>query len=114
MPADAVWNAHATWSNDGSRLFIARGHTSDNEDVRGVVLPADGSSVGVEVAPAGMVETGCCAAWMWSPDDSKLIGRQTALRGGPLPQIVIDVASKQAAPAGWTSTSDPTWQRLAP
>lgn len=113
-PAGAVWNAHSTWSNGGTQLFIVRGYTNDYEDVRGVVIPADGSSVGVEVAPAGTVETGCCAAWIWSPDDSKLLGRSTALRGGPLQQVVIDVAGRKAVPAPWMSASDPTWQRLAP
>lgn len=113
-PADAVWNAHSTWSNDGTHLFMVRGYTSGYEDVRGAVIPADGSSVGVEVAPAGTVETGCCAAWIWSPDDSKLLGRSTALRGAPIPQVVIDVAGREAIPAPWQSASDPTWQRLAP
>ena len=113
-PAGAVWDAHSTWSNDGTQLFIVRGYTNDYEDVRGVVLPADGSSVGVEVAPSGSVETGCCAAWIWSPDDSKLLGRSRALRGAPVPQVVIDVATREANPALWESASDPTWQRLAP
>jgi hypothetical protein len=112
MPAGAFWNAHATWSNDGTQLFIARGHTSGNEDVRGVVLPADGSDVGIEVAPAGSVETSCCAAWMWSPDDSQLLGRSA---GGLLPQqlVVIDVSTRTFQRVPWSSTSQPTWQRLA-
>lgn len=113
-PPGAVWDAHSTWSNDGTQLFIARGYTNDYDDVRGVVIPADGSSVGVEVAPAGVIETGCCAAWLWSPDDSKLLGRSRALRGAPIPQVVIDVATREANPALWESASDPTWQRLAP
>lgn len=110
MPPDADWNAHATWSNDGSRIFIARAHTPGFDDVRGVVLPADGSSVGVEVAPAGSIETVCCAAWMWSPDDSRLLGRSGA--SGPQQQVLIDVAAQQAERVPWSSTGDPTWQRL--
>jgi dipeptidyl aminopeptidase/acylaminoacyl peptidase len=111
-PPGAVWNAHATWSNDGTRFFIARAYTGGFEDVRGVVIPADGSNFGFEVARH--VETQCCAAWLWSPDDSKVLGRSTALIGGPRPPIVIDIASRQAIPAPWAVTSDPTWQRLAP
>jgi Tol biopolymer transport system component len=113
-PPGSIWNAHAIWSNDGTRLFVAHGFTNGNDDVRGWVTPADGTSAGVEVAPAGTVETECCAAWLWSPDDSVILGRSAPLRGEPLPQLVIDVAGKKAAPAPWTSSSDPTWQRLAP
>ena len=113
-PPDSIWNAHATWSNDGTRLFVAHGFTSGMDDVRGWVLPADGTKVGVEVAPAGSVETECCAAWLWSPDDSLILGRAAPLSSEPVPQIVIDVAAKSASPARWTSASNPTWQRLAP
>ncbi len=114
LPPGAVWNAHATWSNDGTQLFIAQGFSPGQGDVRGFVVPADGSSVGTEVAPAGNVETACCAAWMWSPDDSKLVGRTAPTNGQPVRQVVIDVATREARPAPWTSASDPTWQRVAP
>jgi WD40-like Beta Propeller Repeat len=110
-PPGAVWNAHATWSNDGTRLFIARAYTPGFGDVRGVVIPADGSNFGFEVARS--VETECCAAWMWSPDDSKLLGRSAPVLGEARQPIVIDVAARQALPAPW-APSDPTWQRLAP
>jgi len=113
-PSGAIWNSHATWSNDGKSLFIARGYTPGEDDVRGVVMPADGSSAGVEVAPAGSVETVCCAAWIWAPDDSKLLGRAASALGGPLPPTIVDVVTRTARPASWSTTSDPTWERLAP
>ena len=112
-PAGAVWNAHATWSNDGTRLFLARGYTPGNEDVRGVVLPADGSSDGIEIAPAGSVETACCAAWIWSPDDTRLLGRATG-RGGSATQVLLDPSGGPVRPAPWSGSGDPAWQRLAP
>jgi hypothetical protein len=108
-----VWNAQSLWSNDGARLFLLRGYTSEFADVRGFVLPADGSSVGIEVAPAGTLVTGCCAAWMWSPDDSQILGRLAGPDGSPLQQLIIDVATRQVRSAPWPSTSDPAWQRLA-
>jgi Tol biopolymer transport system component len=111
-PAGAVWNAHATWSNDGTKLFIARGYTDGFNDVRGVVIPADGSNFGTEVAPA--VETACCAAWMWSPDDSALLGRPAPIGIEPTQPVIIDVITGKSRLAPWTATSDPTWQRLAP
>jgi Tol biopolymer transport system component len=113
-PPGAVWNAHATWSNDGTRLFIVRGFTAGFEDVRGFVLPADGSGVGVEVAPAGTVENDCCASWTWSPDDSKLLGRPGNRAGQPLQQIIIDLETGETGRAPWDATTDPTWQRQAP
>jgi Tol biopolymer transport system component len=112
-PPGAVWNAHATWSNDGKRLFLARGYTPGEDDVRGWVVPADGSRVGAQIAPAGSVETGCCAAWLWSPDDSELLGRPTALANGA-PMVVLNAAGGAVRTAPWKAISDPTWQRLAP
>ena len=112
-PPGAVWNAHATWSNDGTRLFLARGFTPGEDDVRGFVVPADGSNAGIQIAPAGSVETACCAAWLWSPDDTELLGRPTAITNG-VPMVILDAAGGpvRAAPGG--AISDPTWQRQAP
>jgi Tol biopolymer transport system component len=111
-PPGVVWNAHATWSNDGTRLFTARGYTPGYEDVRGAIVPADGSGVGVEVARS-RVETACCAAWIWSPDDSYLLGRTAGIEGTPT-SMIIDVSGGSIRPAPWAAISDPTWQRLAP
>lgn len=112
-PPDEVWNAHATWSNDGGRLFIARGYTPSFDDVRGAVLPAGGSSAGIEIAPAGSVEVTCCAAWIWSPDDAALLGRPGG-RGGSSTQVLLDPSGGPVRPAPWAASSDPTWQRLPP
>jgi dipeptidyl aminopeptidase/acylaminoacyl peptidase len=112
-PPGALWNAHATWSNDGQRLFLARGYTPGEDDVRGYVVPADGGSFGVQIAPAGSVETGCCAAWLWSPDDSELLGRPTAPADG-VPMVVLSATGGPVRTAPFGATSDPTWQRLAP
>ena len=112
MPSAAVWNAHATWSNDGTMLFIARGHTPGFDDVRGVVLPADGTSVGIEVASDGSVETVCCAAWFWSPDDRYLLGRPGP--GSLARPVLIDVAARQSRPVLFDVTGDVTWQRVRP
>jgi Tol biopolymer transport system component len=112
-PPGAVWNSHATWSNDGKRLFLARGYTPGEDDVRGFVVPADGSGVGVQIAPAGSVETVCCAAWLWSPNDSELLGRPAALGVG-VPMVILDAAGGPVRTAPWNAISDPTWQRRAP
>jgi Tol biopolymer transport system component len=113
-PPDAVWNAVAAWSNDGSRIFLVRGYTPDFADVRPAVLPADGSSAGIEIPVGGTAERDCCSAWTWSPDDSKIIGRPGGTTGTPLQQLILDPVAGTSRSAPWTSTSDPTWQRLAP
>ena len=113
-PPGAVWNAVASWSNDGSRIFLVRGYTGGFDDVRPAVLPADGSSVGVEIAFTGTAERDCCSSWMWSPDDTQIIGRPGGTAGTPVRQMILDPNTATALPAPWTSPSDPTWQRLAP
>jgi hypothetical protein len=113
VPPGAVWNAHATWSNDGKRLFLAEGFTADESDVRGFVVPADGTGPGVQIAPAGSVETNCCAAWLWSPDDSELLGRPASLTGGA-PMLILDAAGGPVRTVPGDAISDPTWQRRAP
>jgi Tol biopolymer transport system component len=111
-PANAVWNALASWSNGGTRIFLIRGYTGDNADVRPAVLPADGSGVGVELPFTGTAERECCSAWMWSPNDSKIIGRPGGTSGEPLRQILLDPIAGDSRPAPWASTSDPAWQRM--
>jgi Tol biopolymer transport system component len=114
MPPEATWNAHASWSNDGMRLFTVRGYTTDFQDVRGFVQPARGSDPGFEVAPTGSVENECCAAWSWSPDDRFLLGRPVDRSAARAPQVLIDVEKRKVVPTPWSTTSDPTWQRRAP
>ena len=113
LPPGAVWNAHATWSNDGKRMFLAEGFSADETDVRGFVAPADGSGSGVQIAPAGSVERQCCAAWLWSPDDSQLLGRSASLALGA-PMLILDASGGPVRTVPGDVISDPTWQRLAP
>jgi hypothetical protein len=112
-PPDAVWNAVAAWSNDGTRIFLVRGYTGDNEDVRPVVLPADGGSPGVEIPFPGSAEQECCSSWIWSPDDSKIFGRPGGVDGASR-QVILDPVAGTSSDAPWDSMSDPTWQRVAP
>ena len=113
-PSDAVWQATFAWSNDGSRLFVLRGYTPGFEDVRPVVIPADGRSSGVEFRVPRAFNGNCCANWEWAPDDSRVLGTPANAAGEPVQQVIIDPETGVTQPAPWTSTSDPTWQRLAP
>ena len=113
-PPDAVWDASPQWSNDGERLFIVRGYTSGFDVVRPVVIPADGSGTGIEIPYPGIINGECCADWEWSPDDSWILVQPTDAAGLPMQQVIVDPLMGTARPAPWTSTSDPTVQRLAP
>jgi len=113
-PPAAVWNALPEWSNDGTRLFIVRGYTPFFEDVRAVVIPADGGGLGVEIPYPGILTGECCSTWEWSPDDSNILGTPTDARGQPLQQVILDPDTGGSREAPWLSTSRPTWQRLAP
>jgi hypothetical protein len=113
-PPGAQWTAGSEWSNDGTRLLILRGSTPDFEDVRPVVVPADGSSIGIEIPYEGVITGECCAVFEWAPDDSKILGTPSDGSGQPLQQVLIDPATGESRPAPWTSTSDPAWQRVAP
>lgn len=113
-PEGSVWNALATWSNDGTRIFMMVGHTPDFSEVGAAIVNADGSGTTIEIPYEGTVQANCCSFWIWSPDDSTILGRPTDVAGQPGQQLLVDVAARLVRPAPWTAASDPTWQRLAP
>ena len=110
----AIWEGNAAWSNDGSRLVAASGHTADNAQVYGAIVPADGSGPGVETDQALVVDGGCCVHQEWSPDDRSILATPADVSQLPLQQILWDPATGHLAPAKWTAVSGPAWQRLAP
>ena len=100
-----------TWSNDGTRLIIDRFYS--DTDVRQVIVPVDGSSLGVEIGcPPAKVSAECVVAWSWSPDDSQLLG--TLDLGGQSAQFFADPLTGTIKNAPWTGGGEPAWQRLAP
>ena len=60
-----------------------------------------------------MLNGDCCANLEWAPDDSRILGTPTDAVGKPMQQLIIDPETGVTQPAPWTSSSDPTWQRLA-
>jgi hypothetical protein len=115
-PPDSVWSSGSEWSNDGTHLLILRSDTPTFDDVhvRVAVVPADGSSPGTEIPYEGIINAACCAAWEWAPDDSKIIGTPIGSSGEPLQQLIVDPVAGAISTAPWPTTSDPTWQRVAP
>ena len=114
QPDDAIWDAGSEWSNDGTRLILVRGYSPLYEDVRLAVVPADGSSTGIELRDPEKLNRECCIALEWAPDDSWILATPSGVDGAPLQQRVIDPRTGASTPAAWRTTSDPTVQRTAP
>jgi Tol biopolymer transport system component len=112
-PDDVLWNAGSAWSNDGTRLLIAHGHSTDYTDVRLAIAPADGSQFGTELDTHGTVSGECCMTWEWAPDDSWIIVRPVDPQGSGLQQIIIDLKTGVSRDAAWTTTGEPSVQRVA-
>ncbi len=109
---DSIADGGFTWSNDGTRLIIARAYrTARGEVTRSVIVPIDRSSVGVEMeCPAGAPSTDCTADLAWAPDDSFILGSRLETT----PQFLVDPSTGSIRPAPWTATGTPAMQRRAP
>jgi dipeptidyl aminopeptidase/acylaminoacyl peptidase len=105
-----------TWSNDGTRLIITRFFPGGSDDIaRSSIVPIDRSSTGVEIgclpdAPP----SDCTAEWIWSPDDSLLLGARVDGGDISVPQFLADPLTGEIRPAPWTAAAYPAWQRVAP
>jgi hypothetical protein len=56
----------------------------------------------------------CCSAFEWAPDDSFVLVTPIDSNGQPGQQLLLDPSTAEARAASWTTTSPPSWQRLAP
>jgi hypothetical protein len=112
-PDGMGWDVGAAWSNDGTRLLLVRGDGVDWLESRPAIVPADGSGVGTDIDYGGPIQGGCCFSWEWAPDDSMVIGKPISTSGGPLQQVIVDVASGTIREAPWTTAADPVMQRRA-
>jgi Tol biopolymer transport system component len=113
MGPGAVWEAEPSWSNDGTRLAIARGYTGDNTDVRAAIVSVPAGGRGIETDPSLRVLESCCLAgpFEWAPDDSWILFTPTD-GSGNIQQTLIDPATGQGRLTEWPTTSGPSWQRL--
>ena len=110
-PSGAKFQDNPKWSNDGSRLALARGYADHNEDMVLAVVPADGSGPGVETEHH---ITGCCDTnFEWSPDDSTILVTPEDSNNAAVQQLLWNPSTGATTPAGWVATSNPTWQRTA-
>ena len=112
MPQGATFQDAPAWSNDSTRIIVTRGYSTRNQEMTLAVLPADGSTVGIETA-RGL--TGCCDTVLdWAPDDKSILVSPEDLSGNFLPQLLLDPATGLTRPTPWAAIADPAWQRIAP
>jgi WD40 repeat protein len=106
---DHIADWGGVWSNDGTRMVIGRIYQNP-ERFTTAIVPVDRSSAGVELeCPPGAPTNDCTADWVWSPDDTMLIG---SLGNGA--QFIADPQTGKIRPAPWTVTGHPAMQRRAP
>jgi dipeptidyl aminopeptidase/acylaminoacyl peptidase len=113
MPSEATWELARGWSNDGTRLLAVRGYSGDWNGSRLVAIPVDGSGFGVEIGDPNM-DVQCCSVWEWAPDDTSILGTPADPQGRPREQVLLDPVAGTATTVPWTTSSLPSWQRLAP
>jgi hypothetical protein len=111
------------FSNDGTRIVVdveVVDVPGDDSNQRSVVVPIDGGGERVELACGLGMPIECARSWVWSPDDSMLIG--SAPRSTPsdpetsLPDIYLqaDPATGRVTTLDWVDVGTPAWQRVAP
>ena len=107
--------AMSQWSNDGTRLVVLRGEGTAGQTLI-VPMTDDAPAVEITCDPSGV--TGCpdnvnSIFWIWSPDDTVLVGTLTA-EDGSATYFVADPETGRITPTEWAGTGDPDWQRSAP
>ena len=114
--AGAAFNAAASdWSNDGTRLVVIRG---DGTAAQALIVPVTGDAPAVEITCGLSAVTGCPdnvngVTWIWSPDDTVLVGTLAA-EDGSTTYYLADPETGQVTPTEWAGTGQPDWQRSAP
>ena len=110
-PEGARFQDGPEWSNDGTRLAVTRGYGVWSEQMVLAVVPADGSTTGVE-STRGI--TGCCNTTMeWAPDDGWILVLPETGNQAPARQLRLDPATGETTYLPWTATSQPAIQRVA-
>ena len=114
---DALRDRMSPWSNDGTRVVVAVPGTpvfGDEEDQRQAVVPIDGVGEPVELACGPGTKIKCADFWIWSPDNSTLIGAVPTPDDAPNPYLQADPDTGQVTELDWIGDRDPVWQRVGP
>jgi Tol biopolymer transport system component len=112
-PGVAYDGSQSDWSNDGTRLVVVRGEAADGTGERVLIMSVAGDAPPVEMACEPTGENKCADEWIWSPDDTMLLG-VTSLDDGSTQYQLADPDTGQVTQTNWTGTGEPDWQRSAP
>jgi hypothetical protein len=104
------------WSNDETRVVVGR-DAGEAGVVEQAIVSTDGDGEPIALACGPKTDIECAQSWIWSPDDSTLIG--TAYRETPSGQFTeiyqqADPATGRVTELDWDGYGTPTWQRVAP
>lgn len=113
---DALRGRVSPFSNDGSRI-VAQGGGDGEAAPWAVIVPINGDGQPVVLACSPVSDIECPSApppdWIWSPDDSMLIGtigHETLTET----YLLVDAHTGQVTELDWRDAGTPTWQRVAP
>lgn len=110
---DALRGRVSPLSNDGNRIVASR-VGPDME--RQVIVPINGDGEPVWLT-CNLATASCPLDWIWSPDDSMLIGYtgdEDAEGQVTLQYLLADPNTGQVTELDWVDVGIPAWQRVAP
>ena len=108
------WDQISPASNDGTRIVVDRAEVDgqgDDSHQTSVIEPIDGSGQPVQLA-CGRGTTECAWSWVWSPDDSMLLG--TVPHETSSTYLLADARSGGVSEVDWAGVATLSWQRVAP
>jgi Tol biopolymer transport system component len=118
-PGTASDDRVSPWSNDGTRMVLTR-DPGGEAGGQTVVVSASGDGEPIELACGPTTDIECAPSWIWSPDDSMLIGTtydETSSSGETTLTASYQLADPdtgQVTELDWDGGGPPAWQRVAP
>lgn len=83
---------------------------------RSLIVPIDGDGEPVWLT-CNLATPSCPNDWIWSPDDSMLIGTihdETSSGGLEETYLLVDAHTGQLTELDWVDVGTPAWQRVEP